>query len=74
MLATQKVVVTIDSNHKLATVSVVIFITSQNPAGREKGFALGADYFIQKPSGLAGYSELATTLANIIRSAAAEPN
>jgi CheY-like chemotaxis protein len=51
-----------------AAIPVAMFTASQNPADREKAFALGATHFIQKPTGLDDFSRLDATLANIVRS------
>ena len=56
----------IRANPDLATVPVALFTSSQNPAHRTQAFALGANYFIQKPSGLAEFADLALQLARII--------
>ncbi len=58
----------IRANPNLATVPVALFTSSQNPAHRPQAFALGADYFLQKPSGLSEFAELALQLATIIAS------
>ena len=62
-----QVLAEIRATPSLAMVPVAIFTTSQSPADRAKAFAHGADHFIQKPSGLGGFSDLATTLADIVR-------
>lgn len=62
----------IRSTPSLATLPVAIFTTSLWPEDREKAFVLGADHFIQKPSGLEGFSGLAATIAKVIGPAPAE--
>lgn len=59
---------------ELAGLPVAIFSTSQWPADREKAFALGANFFLHKPAGLAEFAELRTTLATMIRSVADQGN
>jgi|HubBroStandDraft_5_1064220.scaffolds.fasta_scaffold301375_2 chemotaxis family two-component system response regulator Rcp1 len=57
----------IRANPELATVPVAIFTTSQRPADREQALALGADHYIQKPSGIADLTALSAMLARIVR-------
>lgn len=57
----------IRANPELATVPVAIFTTSQRPADRERALALGADHYIQKPSGIADLTALSAMLARIVR-------
>jgi CheY-like chemotaxis protein len=58
----------IRANQALATIPVAIFTTSQRPADREQAFALGADHYIQKPSAIKDFADLAIALARIVRS------
>jgi CheY-like chemotaxis protein len=53
---------------ELAGLPVAIFSTSQWPADRDKAFALGANFFLHKPAGLAEFAQVRTTLATIIGS------
>jgi CheY-like chemotaxis protein len=50
----------------LAALPVAIFTTSLWPADRDKAFALGANYFLQKPTDLKGFDDLADILARIL--------
>ena len=57
----------------IANLPVAMFTTSQWPADRAKAFAHGANYFIQKPTALDGFAELAITLAEIMQSIGEPP-
>ena len=50
----------------LAALPVAIFTTSLWPADRTKAFTLGANHFVQKPTGLDAFDDLAVTLAEIL--------
>lgn len=50
----------------LAALPVAIFTTSEWPTDKAKAFALGANYFVQKPTGLDAFDELAVTLGKIL--------
>jgi len=50
----------------LAALPVAIFTTSLWPADRTKAFNLGANHFVQKPTGLDAFDDLAVTLAEIL--------
>jgi CheY-like chemotaxis protein len=62
-----EILTSIRASAALATLPVAIFTTSLWPADRDKAFALGADHFVQKPTGLDAFAELATTLGEIVR-------
>jgi CheY-like chemotaxis protein len=62
-----EILASIRASPALATLPVVIFTTSQWPADRAKAFALGANHFVQKPTGLDAFADLATTLREIVR-------
>ena len=57
----------IRANPSLANLPVAMFTTSQNPDDYDRALALGADYFILKPSGLDDFPELAARLAKIVQ-------
>jgi chemotaxis family two-component system response regulator Rcp1 len=57
----------IRANPDLASLPVAIFTASQRPADRERAFALGADHYIQKPSGIGDLTGLAEMLARMVR-------
>jgi CheY-like chemotaxis protein len=62
-----QILAVIRGNPALATIPVAIFTTSQRPADRDKAFALGADHYIQKPSAIRDFADLAITLAKIVQ-------
>ena|SRR5579859_2946380 len=56
----------IRANPTFAKIPIVIFTTSQDPVERARAFAFGADHFLQKPSDLNGFAEIAEKLAHIV--------
>jgi CheY-like chemotaxis protein len=62
-----EILASIRASPALATLPVAIFTTSQWPADRDRAFALGANHFVQKPTGLDAFSELASTLGKIVQ-------
>ena len=57
----------IRSTPELSTLPVAMFTASSDPSDKLKAFALGADYFFQKPSSLDGLHALAASLDGIAR-------
>ncbi len=56
----------IRANPTFAQIPIVIFTISQDPVERARAFAFGADHFLQKPSDLDGFAEIAEKLADIV--------
>ena len=61
-----QILAVIRANPALVTIPVAVFTTSQRPADRDRALALGADYYIQKPSAIKDFADLAITLAQIV--------